>query len=97
MIAGGKHVGAELEEVIGDPRGDTESAGGVLRVDDGEVDRVSLADVANVLRDDFASRAAEDVADEKNVQGREFLLRLSASSGVRQMTSRTQINARISP
>ncbi len=45
-----------------------EAAGGVFDIDDGEVDVVRLAHVADVLAHDPASRAAEDVADEKDVQ-----------------------------
>ena len=45
------------------------SAGGVLGVNDGEVDGVGLAHMADVLADDLASRAAEDVADEQEVHG----------------------------
>jgi hypothetical protein len=64
VVAGGEDVGAEVEELVGDLRGEAEAAGGVLRVDDGELDVVGLADVADVLADDAAARAAEDVADE---------------------------------
>ena len=69
VVAGGENVGAQVEDFLGNLRGDAEAAGGVFGVDDGEVDGVRLADVADVLADDFASRAAEDVADEKDVQG----------------------------
>jgi hypothetical protein len=70
VVAGGEDVGAEVEELVGDLRGEAEAAGGVLRVDDGELDVVGLADVADVLADDAAARAAEDVADEEDVQCR---------------------------
>ena len=68
MIAGGHHVGAEVEQFVGDLRGHAKAAGGVLDVHDGQIDLVGLADVANVLTDDPAPRAAEDVADEEDVQ-----------------------------
>jgi len=64
MVAGGEDVRAQLEKLVGNLRGQAEAAGGVLRVDDGELDAVGLADVADVLADDAAARAAEDVADE---------------------------------
>ena len=64
MVAGGQHVGAQVEEFFGNLRGHAEAAGGVLGVDDGEFDVVRLAHVADVLAHDPAPRAAEDVADE---------------------------------
>ncbi len=68
VVAGGEHVGAHVEDLLGELRGQAEASGGIFGVDDGEVDRVRLADVADVLADDFASRAAEDVADKEDVQ-----------------------------
>jgi hypothetical protein len=68
MVAGGENIGAQVEELIGDLRGQAEASGGVFGVDDGEVDRVRLAHMADVLADDLSSRTAEDVADEENVQ-----------------------------
>ena len=69
VIAGGEHVRAQVEEVFGDLRGDAEAAGGVLSIDDDEFDVVGLTDMPDVLADDLSSRAAEDIADEENVQG----------------------------
>jgi hypothetical protein len=68
VIAGGQHVCAEVEDVFADLRRDTEAAGGILYVYDCQLHVVRLADVADVLADNAASRAAEDVTDEKNVQ-----------------------------
>ena len=68
VIAGGHDVGAEVEELIGDLGGYAKAAGGVFDVHDGEVDFVGLAQMADVLAHDAASRAAEDVADEEDVQ-----------------------------
>ncbi len=65
VVAGSEHVGAQVENLLGDLRGQAKASGGVFGVDDGEVDRVRLADVADVLADDLSSRAAEDVADEE--------------------------------
>ena len=75
VIAGGHAIGAEVEEVFGDVGGHAESAGGVFDIHDEQVDLVCFAHVADVFADDFASCAAEDVADEEDVQ-----VRLLASS-----------------
>ncbi len=68
MIAGGQYVGAPLENLFGDLRRDAETARGILDIDDREIDVVRRAYVADVLAHDFASRAAEDVADEQDIQ-----------------------------
>ena len=68
VVAGGEDVGAEVEELVGDRRGEAESAGGVFSVDDDEVDGAALDDVADVLAHDAATGAAEDVADEEDAQ-----------------------------
>ena len=78
VIAGGQHIGAQVEDLLGDLRRHAEAAGGVLNVHDRQLDLVRLAHVADVLAHDPASRAAEDVADEKNVQVQ--LLALASAS-----------------
>ncbi len=64
MVAGGEDVGAQVEQFFGDLGSHAEAAGGVLGIDDGELDVVGLAHVADVFAHDLASCAAEDVADE---------------------------------
>src|SRR5437879_3919063 len=54
VVARGQHVGAGLEDLARDQRGDAEAARGVLDVDDGEVDRVLLAEPRQELRDRLA-------------------------------------------
>ncbi len=68
MVAGGQNIRAQVEKLLGKLRRNPEAASGVLRVDDDQLDVVSLAQMADVLAHDPASRAAEDVADEENVQ-----------------------------
>ena len=68
MIAGRQHIRAQIEEILGDLRRQAEAAGGVFRIDDGQVHGVRFAQMADVLAHDPASRAAEDVANEKNIQ-----------------------------
>ena len=74
VVAGCHDVGAEVEELLGDLGGNAEAAGGVFDIHDGEVDVVGLAQMADVLAHDPASRAAEDVADEEDVQSGSMLL-----------------------
>ena len=68
MVAHREHVGAEVEEVLGDLRRQPKAAGRILRVHNGELDTVRLAHVPDVLAHDPAPRTAKNVADEKNVQ-----------------------------
>jgi hypothetical protein len=68
MIAGSEDVGAHVEELVGDAGGEAEPAGGVFSIDDHEVDRAAGDDVAEVLADDAAARAAEDIADKEYAQ-----------------------------
>ena len=67
MVAGGHHVGAEIEQLLGDLGRHAKAAGGVLDIHDGEVDVMGFAHVADVFAHDFATCAAEDVADEEDV------------------------------
>ena len=64
MIASGEHVRAQVEEVFSDLGSQAEAAGGILGIDDDQIDGVRLAHMADVLTDNFATRAAEYVADE---------------------------------
>jgi hypothetical protein len=68
MIAGGEDVGAHVEELVGDGGSESESAGGVFGIDDDEFNRAAGDDVAEVLANDAATRAAEYVADEEDAQ-----------------------------
>ena len=67
MVAGGDDVGAEIEELFCDGRGDAEATSGVFTVDDEEVDGVGFEDVGEVFADDMAAGGAKDVSDKKDV------------------------------
>ncbi len=67
VIAGGDDVGAEVEELFRDGGGDAEASGGVLSVDDEEVDGIGFKDVGKVFADDVAAGGAKDIADKENV------------------------------
>jgi hypothetical protein len=68
VVAGGEHIRAQLKQIVGDLRRDAEAAGGVLGVDDNQIDIVRGDYVADVLAYDPAACASEDVANKKNVQ-----------------------------
>src|SRR5216683_4433489 len=67
VVAGGDDVGAKVEELLRDGGGDAEAAGGVLAIDDEEVDGVGVEDVGQVFADDVPAGGAEDIADEKDI------------------------------
>ena len=72
VVAGGQNIRSQIEEILGDLRRQAKAAGGVFRIDDGQLYLMRLAQMADVLTHDPASRAAEDVADEKYAQGNSY-------------------------
>ena len=97
VIAGGQHVRAQVEKLLGQRRRNAEAAGGVFGVDDDEFDVVRFTEMADVLAHDAASRAAEDVADEEDVQiqllNAAFSYQLSAFSKNLDLPNVHQLNA----
>ena len=67
MVACGDNVGAEIEELFCDGRGNAEAASGVFAVDDEEIDGVGLKDVGQMFADDVSAGGAKDVADEEDI------------------------------
>jgi hypothetical protein len=67
VVAGGDDVRAEVEELFGDGWGEAEAAGGVLAVDDEEVDGVGLEEVGQVLVHNVPAGGAEDIAYKQNL------------------------------
>ena len=72
--ASGRLVGegnfeAQVEQVFGNLRRHAKPACRILGVDHNQVDIVFLTHMADVLAHNPASRTAEDVADEKDIQG----------------------------
>ena len=61
-------MNSPVENLFSDLRGHAKAARGVFDIDDREIDVVGFAYVADMLAHDAAPRAAEDVADEENVQ-----------------------------
>jgi hypothetical protein len=68
MIAGGEDVGTHVKELVGNGGSEAESARGVFGIDDDEVNGMAGDDVAEVLANDAAARAAEYVTDEEDAQ-----------------------------
>ncbi len=66
MVAGGENVRAEIEQLVGDGGCQTESTGGVFRVDNHEIDAVAGDDVTDVFPYDATAGAAEHIADEED-------------------------------
>ena len=66
MIAERHRVGAGIDEFLIDRLGDAEAAGGVLAIDDDEIERPVADHAGQMLRDGGAPGPADDVADEKN-------------------------------
>ena len=69
MVAERDHVGAGGQQLVGDLRRDAESVGGVLTVDDAEVDVELLAQGWQALFDRAAAWPAVDVGYEEKLQG----------------------------
>jgi hypothetical protein len=69
VVAERDHVRAGREELVGELRRDAGSVGRVLAVDDREVGVVLLPQRRQVLLDGAASRDAEDVREEEDLQG----------------------------
>src|SRR5205814_2712911 len=63
VIARGVSVDGEVGELLHDRLGDAEAAGGVLDVDDREVDLLPIDDVLELLAQRAPAGLADDVAD----------------------------------
>ena len=66
MIAGGHDIGAGLVEFACDLVGNADAAGGVLAVDDGEIDGKSRPKARQMFLDPVPSGAADDIAEKEN-------------------------------
>ena len=67
MVTGGDYVRAEVEELFGDGGREAEAAGGVLAIDDEEIDGVGLDQVGQVLMHDVSAGGAKDIAYKQNL------------------------------
>ena len=66
MIAERDGVGAGVDQLVVDDLGDAEAAGGVLAVDDDEVELPVFDQAGQALVDDRAPGAPDNVADEED-------------------------------
>jgi hypothetical protein len=69
VVAERDDIRARREELVGELRRDAGSVGRVLAVDDREVGVVPLSQRRQVLLHGAASRDAEDVREEEDLQG----------------------------
>jgi len=69
VVAERDHVGPGREDAVCDPRRDPGPVRGILAVDDAEVGVELLTQAGQPFLDGPPPRDAEDVGDEKNLQG----------------------------
>ena len=68
MVAERDRVRAGIEKILIDRLGDPEAAGGVLAVDDDEIDRPVLDHAGQMFGNGGAAGLADDVTDEEDAQ-----------------------------
>ncbi len=68
MVAERDRIGAGVDEFLVDRLGDAEATGGVLAIDDDEIERPVTDHAGQMLRDGGAPGPADHVTDEKNAQ-----------------------------
>src|SRR5579871_717829 len=67
VIAGGQHIAAKVEKLVGDSRCNAEPAGRIFRISDHQVDLVGLHDVSNMVAHNLAAGAAENISNKENL------------------------------
>jgi hypothetical protein len=67
MIATGQDVQPVIEQIVGQLRRDSESAGRVFGIGDAQVDLFRIDDLFEILCDDTSSRRGENVTYEKKI------------------------------
>ena len=70
VVAKRHRIDADGAEILEDGFGEAEAAGGVLAVDDDEIEPPAGAQNRNLLEDGGAARPADDVADEEQADHR---------------------------
>lgn len=66
VVPAGKHFRARGEKIVGQPRCDTETRGGIFTIDDGEIDLLLRDDIREVVVHDASPGRAYDVSYKKN-------------------------------
>src|SRR5579862_240490 len=79
MVAQRHRVGARAEKIVADRLGDAKTAGGVLAVDDDEIERPTTAQLRQTIQQDRAARAPHDVTDQQHAH-QEGLAAISSRS-----------------
>ncbi len=65
MVARGEAIGAGIEDLAGDLRGEAKPTGGILDVDDREVDLILATERGEQVTHCLAARLADHVSDEE--------------------------------
>jgi len=65
VVAGGKDVGAEVEQVLGDRGREAESPGGIFRIHDDQIDLAFLDQVGHMFPDNASPRTTKNVPDKE--------------------------------
>jgi hypothetical protein len=81
VVSGRDDVGAQIEDLFGDGGRNSEPAGGVLAIDDDQVDSVGFDDVRKVLVDDVAAGGAKDIADKEDIHLKILHVRIMPMAG----------------
>jgi hypothetical protein len=68
VVARRDHVGARGEELLGELGCQADAVGGVLPVDDAEVDLELMLELGKTVRDGPPAGRPEDVTDEEDLQ-----------------------------
>ena len=68
MVAERDRIGAGIDEIVVDRLGDAKTAGGVLAIDDDEIERPVADQARQMFRNRGAAGLADHVADEENAQ-----------------------------
>jgi hypothetical protein len=67
MVSGRQHVQTQSQQLLGNRGSEPESAGGVFRIGDSQVDAIGLFDVLQVIGHDVPPRRGENVADKQYI------------------------------
>src|SRR5947209_9707105 len=67
VISRGEHMAAEVKQLLGNSRGNSEAAGRVLSIGNDQIHLIRLYKMRKMIAHDLAPWAAEDVANEENL------------------------------
>ena len=83
VVAERHRIGAGIQELLQDGLGDAEAAGGVLAVDDDEIELIARYQLRQAFDDRIAAGASDDVAEKEKTHSDPALVRCGRGSGLR--------------